>query len=78
MGYSREEMAGGLVNWESLTPPESLPLDEHCMRQLADAAVATPYVKEYVRKDGCRIAVKLFNARDLSGSGEGVALIVKI
>jgi len=40
--------------------------------------VATPYVKEYVRKDGSRVPIKLFNGRDLEVPEPGVALIIKI
>jgi PAS domain S-box-containing protein len=31
IGYTRDEMNSGKINWRSLTPPEYLPLDENCI-----------------------------------------------
>ncbi len=78
IGYSREDLDAGSVNWKGLTPPEYLSLDERCMRQLQSAPIADPYVKEYVRKDGTRIAIKLFNGRDMRVPSQGVAIIIGI
>lgn len=78
IGYTRQDLEAGRVNWKSITPPEYLPLDEHCMKQLESAPVATPYVKEYVRKDGSRIAVKLYNGRDMKVPRQGVVIVVRL
>jgi PAS domain S-box-containing protein len=78
IGYTRQELENGKISWKTLTPASYLPLDEHCMQQLEKAAVADPYVKEYVRKDGSRIAVKLFNGRYMGVVGQGIAAIVAI
>src|SRR4030095_12491567 len=72
IGYTRDEMNAGAINWRSLTPPEYLPLDENCIKQLARSPIAAPYVKEYVRKDGKRIAIKLFNGCDMEVPKQGV------
>lgn len=78
IGYTREEMAAGQVNWRDLTPPEYLPLDEHCLKQFQSSPLAIPYVKEYVRKDGSRIAIQLFNGRHPDDFTRGVAIIIEI
>jgi PAS domain S-box-containing protein len=76
IGYTRADLEAGRINWKGLTPPAYLPLDEQCMRQLEGAAVADPYVKEYVRKDGSRVAVRLYNGRDPNAPRQGIAAVV--
>jgi PAS domain S-box-containing protein len=78
IGYSPGDLKADKINWKALTPPEYLSLDERCMRQLESAPIADPYVKEYVRRDGTRVAVKLFNGRDMRVPREGVAIIIGI
>ena len=78
IGYTREDLETGKINWQALTPPAYLALDEYCMRQLESAPIADPYIKEYVRKDGSRIAIKLFNGRDESDPRHGIAVIMPI
>jgi PAS domain S-box-containing protein len=78
IGYSRTEMDAGKINWRALTPPEYLPLDEHCIQELEKFPIATPYVKEYFRKDGSRVAIRLFNGCDPEVPGQGVAMIIEI
>jgi PAS domain-containing protein len=50
IGCSRADFAAGAIDWRALTPPNYLPLDEDCMRQLESGPVAEPYVKEYIRR----------------------------
>jgi two-component system cell cycle sensor histidine kinase/response regulator CckA len=57
VGYSREELASGLVNWAELTPPEWRSLNPQVMEDLRTSGVARPWEKEYVRKDGGRVPV---------------------
>ena len=59
VGYSREELRAGVVNWRELTPPEQRWLDERALEEIAMTGRCTPYEKEYLRKDGCRIAILL-------------------
>ncbi|MEA5504489.1 PAS domain S-box protein [Halotia wernerae UHCC 0503] len=57
IGYTREELVTGKLNWQELTPTEYLPLDEQALTQLQDSSFCTPYEKEYICKDGSHIPI---------------------
>ncbi len=57
LGYSREDLAQGLVGGPGLTPPEYSYVDQWMVKRLHEAGVCPPVEKEYVRKDGTRLAV---------------------
>jgi PAS domain S-box-containing protein len=59
LGYTREELVTGKINWVDLTPPEYLPLDEQALAQLEDSGICTPFEKVYIHKDGSHIPVLL-------------------
>jgi PAS domain S-box-containing protein len=53
-GYSRDDVAAGLLNWNKLTPGEHAPAFLRASEQLWSTGRATPYEKECFRKDGSR------------------------
>lgn len=57
VGYSREDLDKGLVNWKKMTPPEYQDLDLQAIQQLRDNQRVEPWEKEYIRKDGSRISI---------------------
>jgi PAS domain S-box-containing protein len=57
VGYSLEEVRSGRVRWADMTPPEWRHLDERAIEQLRATGVATPWEKEYIRKDGTRVPI---------------------
>jgi PAS domain S-box-containing protein len=59
VGYTREELVSGKINWQKLTPTEYLPLDEQAITQFQHSSFCTPYQKEYIRKDGSRFPILL-------------------
>lgn len=59
IGFTREEFERGEVDWRALTPPEWLQADEKAIAELRERGVCAPYEKEYVRRDGTRVAVLL-------------------
>jgi len=55
-GYSRSDLP---LSWHMMTPPEFSHNDELAVQQLIEKGSATPWEKEYFRKDGTRISVLL-------------------
>jgi PAS domain S-box-containing protein len=78
VGYSREDLLSGNVNWTSMTPPEYRAADAHAVEELARSGTFQPYEKEYIRKDGERVAVLLAGATFEGSSEQGVAFILDL
>jgi PAS domain S-box-containing protein len=57
LGYTREEILSGALRWDEITPPEYNDVDQRAIEQLKKTGVALPWEKEFVRKDGRRVAV---------------------
>ncbi|HIK17027.1 MAG TPA: PAS domain S-box protein [Leptolyngbyaceae cyanobacterium M33_DOE_097] len=75
VGYTREEIETGKVQWIDITPPEYLHLDEKAGVELRAKGVATPFEKEYIRKDGTRVPV-LIGSTLLQNSDDPQAEII--
>ena len=72
VGFSRDELARGEIDWRAITPPEWLPADERALSELKERGTCSPYEKEYLRRDGTRVPVLLADAV-LPGPGEQIA-----
>jgi PAS domain S-box-containing protein len=62
LGYTREEVLSGEVNFLEITPPEFRHLDEQAMAQMKQVGRHAPFEKEYIRKDGSRVPVLIGTA----------------
>jgi PAS domain S-box-containing protein len=79
LGYSREELEAGKIDWINMTPPEFRPLDEASVAELKEVGVnKIPFEKEYFRKDGSRMPILLAGAMLDEERFNGVAFIVDI
>ncbi|QJD79420.1 ATP-binding protein [Spirosoma rhododendri] len=53
-GLSPEDLVGGKVHWQDLTPPEFVAVSQHALAELWSNGQSTPYEKQYRRPDGSR------------------------
>ena len=78
VGYSRQELLSGNIQWASMTPPEYRAADARAIEELRQTGTCAPYEKEFIRKDGQRIPVLIGGAL-LEGSQEnGVAFVLDL
>jgi PAS domain S-box-containing protein len=78
VGYTREELTGGKLNWRQLTPPEYASADDAASRRLQQQGVTGAYEKEYVRKDGSRVAILVGGALLESDPAQGVSFVLDL
>jgi PAS domain S-box-containing protein len=57
VGYTVEDLRSGAVRWDSMTPLEHRASSAQALDQLRATGVASPWEKEYIRKDGSRVDV---------------------
>ncbi|QQO18053.1 AAA family ATPase [Bradyrhizobium diazoefficiens] len=57
VGYGREDLVAGRVQWMNLTAPESLDRTALALAELDSTGTIKPFEKEYFRKDGSRVPV---------------------
>lgn len=68
LGYTRQDLQAGHLNWQDLTPVDHRERDEAANRQLALTGVCTPFEKDYLHRSGRRIPV-LLGVALLDGEG---------
>lgn len=54
LGYSREDLVAGKIDWRAMTPPEYHEQDANGIAQLREFGVCVPFEKEYILPDGTR------------------------
>ncbi|MBD1871855.1 PAS domain S-box protein [Nodosilinea sp. FACHB-131] len=59
VGYTREDLQKGLMNWGEMTPPEYRQQDEQVLQELASTGSCAPIEKAYIRKDGSHVPILL-------------------
>jgi len=59
IGYSKEEIESGSVQWNNITPKEFEHLDANAIKEVITEGKATPFEKQYFHKDGHRVPVLL-------------------
>ncbi len=57
LGYSEEDVAGGKVRWDRMTPPAFVEQDKRAVRELHEHGTFTPFEKVYYSKDGRPVPV---------------------
>jgi PAS domain S-box-containing protein len=62
LGYQRDDLVGGQLQWSDLTPQDYLPLDERAHEEGLRYGACTPFEKEFIRRDGTRVRVLVTTA----------------
>ena len=62
VGYSREDVAGGRIDWRGMTPPEWQAKSAAAVEELDRTGICRPFEKEYVHLDGRRVPVMVGSA----------------
>jgi diguanylate cyclase (GGDEF)-like protein/PAS domain S-box-containing protein len=76
IGYSREELEAGKINWRTLTPDEYKSTDQKATAELLKNGMCTPFEKEIIHKQGHFIPVYL-GATLLNGeTDKGICFVV--
>jgi PAS domain S-box-containing protein len=57
VGYTRDDLVQGSIDWAAMTPAEWRHLDAVAADRLQNHGVAVPWEKEYLRKDATRVPV---------------------
>ncbi len=79
VGFDREDLTVGRIEWSGLTPPEYRPLDENSVAELKTTGMnKTPFEKEYIRKDGSRLPILIAGAMLDEVRFNGVAFVLDI
>jgi len=78
VGYDREDLVTGHVQWTDLTPPEWRERDALAIEGLRATGAMPPYEKEYFRKDGSRVWVLIGGALFEQGANQGVAFVLDL
>lgn len=78
VGYTRQELQDGKLNWVNMTPPEYGERDTLSLKDLRETGVSAPFEKEYIRKDGSRVPVLVGAATLEEYTDQGVAFILDI
>jgi len=78
LGYTREDLAGGRIRWNAITPHEFAERDEDAAAELKSLGACTPFEKEFIRKNGARVPVLIGSAVLKGESAKTVAFVVDL
>jgi PAS domain S-box-containing protein len=78
IGYTREDLTAGLIDWRAITPPEYVASDDERIAELMAHGMHPSYEKEYIRKDGTRVPVLIASAFFQGSDKRGVSVCVDL
>ena len=78
VGYDREDLAAGRINWKDLTPRNWRDRDAQWIEEHKRTGVRLPIEKEYLRKDGSRVPILLGSATVEEGGSQSVAFVLDL
>jgi PAS domain S-box-containing protein len=78
VGYSRDDVISGRLNFGRLTPPEWAEADERRLSELTSTGTWKPSEKEFFRKDGSRVPVLLGSAIFSELQRQGIGFVIDL
>ncbi len=78
LGYGRDDVVSGRLNFATLTPPEWAESDERRLAELVSTGTWKPSEKEFFRKDGSRAPVLLGSTTFGELRRQGIAFVVDL
>lgn len=79
MGFTREELENGIMDWSEMMPPEYKDIDNKAIAELkATGKNIKPFEKEYIRKDGKRLPIIIGGVMLDEERFNGVAFVLDI
>jgi two-component system, cell cycle sensor histidine kinase and response regulator CckA len=78
LGYTREDVEGGLLRHGRLTPSGYEEVDSRATAETKATGSCTPYEKEFLRKDGSRVPVLVGGARLGPEMGDAVFFVLDL
>ena len=78
VGYTREELLEGKINWFEMTPPEYRRQDDQASEERISLGKSLTYEKEYIRADGTRACVLIGLATLSETEGVHTAFVLDI
>jgi PAS domain S-box-containing protein len=78
VGYNRDDLISGRLNWRELTPVNCRGVDERGMVELEATGTVQPYQKEYLHKTGGRVPVLVGRAIFEERFDEGVDFVLDL
>ena len=78
VGYTREDLEAGRLDWLKMTPPEWGFSARLALKQINESGKAAPFEKEYVRKDGTRVPVLIGVVELAQSKPEALCFVVDL
>jgi PAS domain S-box-containing protein len=78
VGYDREDLVTGSMNWMEMTPPEWRDRDADLVQENKRTGLLQPFEKEYFRKDGGRAPVLIGVAALEESNSQGLAFVLDL
>ncbi|MFI3157942.1 MAG: PAS domain S-box protein [Methylococcaceae bacterium] len=78
IGYTREDVLTGKLDWIGITPPEYRQADQKALEAILETGVCDPFEKEYIHKDGHRVHILIGAASFENSHNNGVFFTMDI
>lgn len=79
IGYTREDLLKGNLQWDKITPPEFMDISREAVEQLKTAGTSFPFEKQYTKKDGSAVWVMVGSSRLTENDvGDAITYVIDI